>query len=613
MTLLGWPGPASSAERLIQLICDGDGSQCGGAGTAPKNQDGSDQPAQQQGVNFEQADVAVCPPASPGAAVHGMAVMIGSFGQDGYGLGPDCGTGNGNDKLQLAALPFVLDPVKGPVYGKLQYIACGAQQGWPGQALTGGTDNRDGMNPKAICVAGTSNAFYIKANHDPEGDGQQDTITYGLVGINPGLDASGAVGKLGAGSNAVEILHRVNDDCDNAKYEQLPMWQRDSRTVRIGQVFGCNGNGEDAAWANFVDIRKTDNPQLPYELVTDQNAAIQIVEDEERTRATIHPTSTPYHAVILATAGNNQPPRIGVSYITVDFGGNAPRRLAQEVIAPYSATPDGVQTYQTEVTSSLVGDNQVLLSWQKSTGQRRKGKGSQTLVNALGQVQPDGTLTLVQGASPNLVPGFDATHRGQCEVMWGETGKERKSAFIISSSVNGTPGSSATAAVLQSDGGKMQVVDKVNLGVAIDNQWLSNVYGQNPGNQGRNFVYCEQADNPGHGVPGGFQPDVKSFVVVAATTRRQRQGSQLPQAKLGLEMVLIPAVVDPGATGGPGGNNAGAPGATDPDESGTSSSSGGGKSAGGCQLTGSSSGGLLALFALAGLALAVRRRGRSAQ
>ena len=53
-----------------------------------------------------------------------------------------------------------------------------------------------------------------------------------------------------------------------------------------------------------------------------------------------------------------------------------------------------------------------------------------------------------------------------------------------------------------------------------DSGYLANRLGENPGRQGRDFLRCiGDVPNPGHGVKGGYMPDVKSFFVTAIPGR----------------------------------------------------------------------------------------------
>jgi hypothetical protein len=74
---------------------------------------------------------------------------------------------------------------------------------------------------------------------------------------------------------------------------------------------------------------------------------------------------------------------------------------------------------------------------------------------------------------------------------------------------------------------------------AGDSGKVSNLLGENPGRQGRDFVDCiGGVPNPGHGVDGGFMPLVKSFFVTALA------GREVGWDKNGLYLSLLPAEAD---------------------------------------------------------------------
>jgi MYXO-CTERM domain-containing protein len=111
--------------------------------------------------------------------------------------------------------------------------------------------------------------------------------------------------------------------------------------------------------------------------------------------------------------------------------------------------------------------------------------------------------------------------------------------------------------------------------------------------------------NPGYGIAGGFQPEVKQFLLVANTSRNLRTDGSA-EDKLAFDLVLAPAVVpsgdDPNPTPDPDPTPDPMPdpnGNPDPDSSGAQ--------VGGCSTGGSTSGGSIILLGAA-LGFAIRRR-----
>jgi hypothetical protein len=80
-----------------------------------------------------------------------------------------------------------------------------------------------------------------------------------------------------------------------------------------------------------------------------------------------------------------------------------------------------------------------------------------------------------------------------------------------------------------------------------DSGFLANAYGDNPYQQGRDFLRCiGDVPNPGYQKAGGFMPDVKSFWAAAIP------GREVGQMKNSLYLSLLPAETDtPGMPGNP--------------------------------------------------------------
>jgi hypothetical protein len=126
-------------------------------------------------------------------------------------------------------------------------------------------------------------------------------------------------------------------------------------------------------------------------------------------------------------------------------------------------------------------------------------------------------------------------------VRYGDVSAPKTGAFLISASPNGA--SAAAGSFVGYSGGALEVGSTINLSSNIDSGLLSNYYGENPGNQGKNSLYCATIENPSYGVKGGYRPNVKEFVVVPATSRISDASGTLAE-KLALDIVLVPALTD---------------------------------------------------------------------
>ena len=150
------------------------------------------------------------------------------------------------------------------------------------------------------------------------------------------------------------------------------------------------------------------------------------------------------------------------------------------------------------------------------------------------------------------------------------------------------------------------------LSMAAPREYMpSNIYGNNPNTQGRNFVNARQVANPGYQIDGGYMSDVKTFLAIPATTRRLRDEPEpgtdlrINEDKLALELVLVPAVIDPAPTGDDGGDDINPNDPNDP----SNPNSGNKGGVAGCSVSSNgTSGGLFAMvFALF---FVIRRRRR---
>ena len=129
--------------------------------------------------------------------------------------------------------------------------------------------------------------------------------------------------------------------------------------------------------------------------------------------------------------------------------------------------------------------------------------------------------------------------RARCATATSRPRRPARSS--ISASPNGA--SAATGTFVGYNGSAVEVGSTINLTSNIDSGLLSNYYGENPGNQGKNSLYCATIENPSYGVKGGYRPNVKEFVVVPATSRITSESGTLAE-KLALDIVLVPALTD---------------------------------------------------------------------
>lgn len=224
----------------------------------------------------------------------------------------------------------------------------------------------------------------------------------------------------------------------------------------------------------------------------------------------------PNRTMFCAAKGDNRPPEVGVVCAILDTANG--NRLSTELVAASNrnATP---RVYMNSPQVSLGTNGRVHLVVEQSTGGGRNGTGqrerngqrgsTKTLVYTLETI---GDRITTANMTPNI--GVNQVHATSCSGKFG-TGDDVHVA-VFDASITGS--GLATAQMIKYDvvGSKVDMIGPARaLGAyAGDSGLLANLYGQNPNNQGRDFMRCiGDVPNPGFGNRTGFRPDVKSFFV----------------------------------------------------------------------------------------------------
>jgi MYXO-CTERM domain-containing protein len=591
----------TSAEANVQLsepfihaelLRDGED-----AGRVRRNNDGRDRPAQDYYPGAEHVDLA--------HVRDGGIDKVLLFGMGSYTL-------NGaqpNNRVQMFCAPVRLDPIAGPVLESNGYGLNNAEgpfaSGLRYVTNNNGNRYRNAHRPRAISIFG-GEAVAVLYNYAPN----NHAITYMTV-FGPNCE------RLSA---RTQVMAKNNDNCSNSPPGSVVALAPEGNSQYLAGGYGCDGNGRDSSWLGVQRITKNLNPERLDRSYT-VNVMIDNVEteaNEERTRPMVMVGPDNRFVTVCLTAGNNQPPANGVrcSAYNIETG----QRLWRQYIARREG---GI--YQTQIQIVPIADqagnvtDTALAHWTMIT-QRRNG-------NAKGRVVSQTTalrftyegVDILAPAGDGALPTMDPTHAGICGGQFGidEAGGTDWRAILIGGSINGNPNTLSTAQTVAWNYDQRRAMPDRSYGLpgAIDSGWLSNIYGQNPNNQGRNFISCiGDVPNPGYQVTDGYQTDVKSFVAVAATTRRMRteetNGYLMAEDKLATELILIPAVVAPDAPlpGDPVDPSDPVPDPDDNNPTDPGTGPGGTGGTGGCSVGGSAGAGSLALL---GLALLGFRRRRS--
>src|SRR5690606_37381868 len=133
----------------------------------------------------------------------------------------------------------------------------------------------------------------------------------------------------------------------------------------------------------------------------------------------------------------------------------------------------------------------IVATWQRVNARRRRGKGTATLMGAGYQAPPQGLVAMsVPQTQNDVFAGADASHPTQCNAKMGTEANNSVKTFMISSSLNGSASAPSAAQVVTPTAQGFTADRRIGLARPIDNAWLSNIYGNNPNTQGRNFVTC---------------------------------------------------------------------------------------------------------------------------
>lgn len=485
------------------------------AGLAPHDIDGKPYMMKQIGAGFEHANVAVC-------GNYFLIAGVGSYERDAIGVTPDMHAYGkpirDNDRLQTMMVAAQLTE-SGLEVGGAYYV-------FPD--LTGGDRNRDGLKPEVACLDPVNGLFVVDANYAPDNLARTYAAVFqvGRSDLNNDLVAT----QL---SPATMVLESTDDNCSDRDYQDMIV-RTTPGGYRVNLTGSCNGNGADVAWVTYIDLACSGA-----NCTVTAGPKAQVSQGQiERFRAQSFQIG-PDSFLTIGTEGDSQPPMDGIS--ATIYNGDTLTMISSSTIAERIDTNLGTY-YSTMSHAGQLGPDTFLVSYQQRNGrQRREGKGGATLVmGVLKATATDGASWLV-APKPDLIPGFGATHHGSCTTSYGDVATAQPAAFLVSASPTG--GTAAKGTFVTYENGAVKVGTTVDLASNIDSALLANYYGENPGNQGKNSIYCATIDNPGYRVKGAYRADVKQFVVVPATSRVLDANGVLAE-KLALDIVLVPAVWD---------------------------------------------------------------------
>ena len=217
--------------------------------------------------------------------------------------------------------------------------------------------------------------------------------------------------------------------------------------------------------------------------------------------------------------GNNRPPELGVRCVLVDsITGEA---QWSELIA--ASDPQAEPRRYFNQPQVAVGDNgRMFVQVEQSNGAGRDNADNRT---GRGSTRTHIYTLLPNDEGPRMQAQIDdiGLHQVHASVCAGGYGPNNALHLaVFDASITGSGLASAQLATFDvPTRALMKVGRPLSLGAYNgDSGYLANLYGQNPNNQGRDFMRCiGDVPNPGFGVEGGNQPEVSSYFVFAYAGR----------------------------------------------------------------------------------------------
>ncbi len=200
---------------------------------------------------------------------------------------------------------------------------------------------------------------------------------------------------------------------------------------------------------------------------------------------------------------------------------------------------DKTRTYFNQPTIARLSDNRFALMTAETNAMGKNGNVKGSNLSHMFMLEQNGDNVKV-GSAQIKGAAVHQTHPAICTGGYSEGGAP---AIAVFSAAPTGIGRAAMQLVKYDDTAKTFAADTTTdmwtTAWYGDSGHLSNWYGRNPGNQGRDFLRCiGGVANPGHGVPNGYMSNVKTFFVGAV------HGRVPGDAKNSLFLSLVPGESD---------------------------------------------------------------------
>jgi uncharacterized protein (TIGR03382 family) len=403
---------------------------------------------------------------------------------------------------------------------------------------------------------------------------------------------------------------------------------------------GCNGNGNDDGWTQGFQY-KIDNATNPTKVTFAQTSDVSVCPREERSHGFCTTGTDENVAICSWTEGNTQPQRDGVWMAAIDLTKNGQQSIIWKQQIDGRKDVQGIgRTYAMRAMTDRVllpnattgelerTDMVVWRSGQLRGNNNTNNKGGTYYANNMAVIKA--TRQGLQYVVPmtdmaGKLTGLDGTHLGFRFAQVGTTDALKPSIMLLGGSHFGGGYGAQMTMINWDQAANTFVKGESREGAPYDRHLYPNYLGNNPGNQGRNYLGAEFIKNP---FVDSTMAGKDQYLMVLASTGKDP--ADMPSAtcidcmkkKLSAYVTIIPVAQNKagGTTGGTGtgtGTGTGSGDGTGSDDSSTGSDdttdtgddtgmTDPGTSLGGCSAGGSGSG--AATLLLLGLAALIRRR-----
>jgi hypothetical protein len=402
-----------------------------------------------------------------------------------------------------------------------------------------GEETRNANKPELLPINNGKNML-LMFNYRPRG--ANNTRRYAKV-LDAQCNEVPLTNANGQTRKQVLIMQKDNDDCDMHQTGEGPGDVATDANGNTGVVLwaGCNGNGRDDGWANFVNVSCTNGATGASGCQITKVFDLSLARREERSRGRCSVGTDPNTAICTWTEGNNQPQRDGTWVAAIDLSANgqngedAQSRLLwkqqfdgrkdlpavagnNQTVRTYSVRMTQTRVMQEATDGSLQKTDLMILQAGDASGNNRNNKKGGTY-RALQMAVVRATRTGMEFVVPktdvtDLLAGIDGTHLTACPAVFGGGTDLIGGIGFLQGSHNGGGVVSPQFKGIGIDLTQNKFVDlgTRQAGGSYDRALYSNYLGNNPGNQGRNYAGCSLLKNPFAAAAGAT---TKYFIALA--------------------------------------------------------------------------------------------------